>query len=275
MGLFDYAGMFQPAELDLRDAVRGYLEYRGGPHAWALGNLVLSAPQLGALQEEPQDARHDLRLSVLATMADLEMLQKYLDDGLPIKMIELKASKPDEIAHWKEKLFARVATYVEMPVESQDSRVLEAIHNTGLRAKLRMGGVVAEAFPTGASVAAILKRLAERRIAFKATAGLHHPLRSRHPFTYRQDSELGMMHGFVNLLCASALVWFGADEGEAEQLLEEQDPRAWQMSSDAVRWRSHQWSADQLREVREHFLISIGSCSFTEPMHDLEALGWL
>ena len=33
--------------------------------------------------------------------------------------------------------------------------------------------------------------------------------------------------------------------------------------------------ADQLLEVRQRFFLSVGSCSFAEPKHGLEALGWL
>jgi hypothetical protein len=145
----------------------------------------------------------------------------------------------------------------------------------GMRAKLRLGGVVAEAFPAAASVAAALKQLAKRRIAFKATAGLHHPLRSLQALTYEPDSPSGLMHGFMNLICASAHVWFGGEAEEAAQLLEEQDRQAWQVTTNSIRCRSWIWSADQIRQVRERFLIRIGSCSFTEPIRDLEALGWL
>jgi hypothetical protein len=104
---------------------------------------------------------------------------------------------------------------------------------------------------------------------------LHHPLRSRHAFTYKQDSDAGMMHGFMNLLCAAALVWFGGEEEEVTQLLEEQDSQVWKVRADAICWGEWDWSADELREVRKRFLKSIGSCSFLEPIGDLEALGWL
>jgi hypothetical protein len=83
------------------------------------------------------------------------------------------------------------------------------------------------------------------------------------------------MHGFVNLVCAAALIHFGGDEDEARVLLNEEDPAAWNISPDTIAWRSFQWSTEQLREVRQQFFISIGSCSFVEPMHGLEALGWL
>jgi hypothetical protein len=33
--------------------------------------------------------------------------------------------------------------------------------------------------------------------------------------------------------------------------------------------------ADQIEQVRSEFAISFGSCSFTEPVDDLRAMGWL
>lgn len=273
--LFDYAGMFPPADLDLRMALHEYLMYRQNEHVCALGCMVVDANALHLLRNEARYEMRNLQLSVIATSESLKMVQQHLDEGLPIKMVEIRATGRDKILHLKECLPEDIAAYVEVSVEFRDISVLDAIREAGLRAKLRMGGVVAEAFPSAVSVAAMLKMLAERKIAFKATAGLHHPLRSQHRFTYQQDSKAGMMHGFMNLLCASALVWFGGGVGEAAQLLEEQNPRAWSLTADAIRWRSREWSVSQVQEVREHFLMSIGSCSFVEPMRDLEALGWL
>lgn len=273
--LFDYAGMFPPADLDLNAALHNYLGYRCGDHVRALGCMVVDANALNLLQNEARDKMCNLQLSVIATSENLEMVWRHLDEGLPIKMVEIKATDRNKILHLKEYLLRDIPAYVEVSVEFRDISVLDAISKTGLRAKLRMGGVVAEAFPSTISVATTLKMLAERKIAFKATAGLHHPLRSPHRFTYQPGSKEGMMHGFMNLLCASALVWFGGSVGEAAQLLEEQNPRAWSLTTDAIRWRSLEWSTSQMQEVRERFLMSIGSCSFVEPMRDMEALGWL
>ncbi len=273
--LFDYAGMFPPAQLDLRRVLRDYHEYRRKGHAWALGCLVVSAPTLNTLLETVPDELVDLRLSGLASGADLEIVQQYLDRNLPIEMVELKLDSCEEVTRWHERLFSRVPLYVEIPMSYAACHWLDVIVNAGMHAKLRMGGVVAEAFPPVLQVAQILKMLADKKIAFKATAGLHHPLRARHPFTYHSDSPTGMMHGFMNLLCAAALVWFRGSAEEAAQLLDEQDPQAWHVTTAAIRWRHHTWTADQLQEVRERFLIRIGTCSFIEPIRDLEILGWL
>jgi len=80
------------------------------------------------------------------------------------------------------------------------------------------------------------------------------------------------MHGFVNLFLGAALVWRG--QGPLPTL-EEQSAAAFRFGDEAVEWHGHRVSAEELREVREQFAISFGSCSFEEPVADLRALGWL
>jgi hypothetical protein len=38
---------------------------------------------------------------------------------------------------------------------------------------------------------------------------------------------------------------------------------------------SQSLSATQIKAARENFAIGFGSCSFTDPVNDLKALGWL
>ena len=135
-------------------------------------------------------------------------------------------------------------TYLEIPMGD-------------VRAKIRLGG---ETVPEPAAVARFLRACAAARIAFKATAGLHHPIRS------------GTAHGFVNVFLAAALAWRGDDPLAT---LEETSASAFHFGDDAVAWHGHRISAAELRDVREKFAISFGSCSFEEPIADLKALGWL
>lgn len=274
-GLFDYAGMFPPAELNLHAAVQAYREYQQGSHALALQCMVIHAKDLDLLESALREDVRDLQLSVVAAGDDLDAVWKHLDHGMPIKMIEIKAAEPSQVARLKKMLPAGVEGYVELPMHLQDMRLVDTVTDAGLYAKLRMGGVVVEAFPSTAVVAAMLSELFKRGLAFKATAGLHHAVRGRYPLTYREDSARGTMHGFMNLLSAATLVWFGGEEDEVAQQLEEEGLLAWRVTEHSIRWRDCDWSADELREVRRNFLKSIGTCSFIEPMRDVEALGWL
>ena len=275
-GLIDYAGLYPPAALDMGAAARSYLDYSNSKHASALGRFIVDLNRLTALRAVAGDSLLDLRLSVICPVnAEWETLPAFIDEGFPIESIEIKTDQPSDIDRISRRIPSAVTAYFEVPAHVDGVKALDAISAARGRVKLRMGGVVAEAFPSAEVVAGMLKALSDRGLSFKATAGLHHPIRSRHPFTCAPDSPAGTMHGFVNLLCAAALIHCDGDSKDARHVLDEESQSAWQVGAETVGWRSFQWRADQLREVRQRFFISFGSCSFVEPMNDLEALGWL
>jgi len=225
--LIDYAGMFPPASLSLDEAVRKYEEYQRGPYAWMLGRFVVPLAQAAHVEHLP--------LSVLG-------------DG-PFDVIETK-----EIVEPRGR-----TVYVEgVPVAQ--------LANTGLRAKIRTGGVTPDAFPSAETIAKFIRECRAHHVAFKATAGLHHPLRCVKPLTYEPDAPTGPMHGFINVFVAAAL------PDRAEEILLDHD---FQFDDDGVSWRNERVTTEQLAHMRNTFAISFGSCSFEEPIGDLKDLGWL
>lgn len=231
--LIDYAGLFPPAALSMQDAVRNYAKYREGEHAFALGKFVV--PEARA-HEVPRE----FPLSILG-------------------VDEVKAASEEELARFP------AGTYVEIT----EIGLLDAIAKRGLRAKIRTGGISADAFPAISDVAAFLRACSEKGVAFKATAGLHHPLRCIRPLTYDANAPTGTMHGFLNVFVAAALV------GDAEAILAETDPHAFTFDDDALSWRGRRVAAADIATMRNTFATSFGSCSFEEPIEDLRALGWL
>lgn len=275
-GLIDYAGLYPPAALDMPSAVHNYLNYSRGESSPALGRFVVDLNRLSELREVAGDSIRELRLSVIASStSQWTALARLLDKGLLVESVEIKAGDLEEVRHIAKQIPAGIITYFELPFSSVAPETFDVIAATGARAKLRTGGVSAEAFPASEAIISILKILADRGIPWKATAGLHHPIRGCHPFTYAPDSPTGTMHGFVNLFLAAASLYFGGTPVEAKQLLEEESAESFSVSSDTIAWKSFCPSAEQLRRVREEFAIGFGSCSFEEPIHDLEALGWL
>ena len=109
---------------------------------------------------------------------------------------------------------------------------------------------------------------------FKATAGLHHPVRCMRPLTYAADAPRGTMHGFLNVFVAAALCWSGSQAPLTEVLLEE-DPRAFAFTADSVTWRQHALATAQVAAARADFAIAFGSCSFGEPTAELREMGVL
>jgi hypothetical protein len=273
-GLIDYAGLYPPAAIDMRTAVRNYLGYRKGKHAWLLGRFIVDLARIQELREAAGESTDSMRLSVIAGPdADFSLIAKHRGAGLCIESLEIKCDEPLKIARICEQLPESLECYVETPIAQECTASVDAIAASGVRAKLRVGGVVAEAFPAARQIAERMHLLADRGIPFKATAGLHHPLRSRHRFTYEANSPSGMMHGFMNVLCASAAVRFGGAVKDAERILEEEDAAAFEFTDEAIGVHGFRWTAELVREVRQ-FFTGFGSCSFTEPIQDLEALGW-
>jgi hypothetical protein len=167
----------------------------------------------------------------------------------------------------KRVVHAAIPTYCEVPI-----RDLDEVRRAGGFAKVRTGGVTPDAIPAVDEVAAFIVACADRRLAFKATAGLHHPIRAVHPLTYAADAPQAVMHGFLNVFLAAAFAWHG--ERDIGPVLAETDSTAFRFDELAY-WRDRSLDASQVREARTQFAHAFGSCSFEEPVQGLEALGLL
>lgn len=273
-GLIDYAGLYPPAALDMQAAVHNFLEYQHSAHALALGRFVVALNGFPLLLEAARDKARQMKLTVIAAPnADGEDLHRLVAQGYAIEAVEIKDTPISEIGRIAMHVPSGLATYFEVPIDPPPA-MLDAVATAGARVKLRTGGTAAEAFPSTQQLAQMLAELASRRLIFKATAGLHHPLRGRFALTYADGSPTAVMHGFMNLSTA-ALLHFGGDAREAQLALEEEWSGEWQIADEAIAWEQNSWNADELREVRQQFFAGFGSCSFTEPMRELEALRWL
>lgn len=274
-GLIDYAGLYPPAGLDMRTAVRNYLEYRRGEHRDVLGRFIVDVTRFEELREAAGEDLRAMRLSVIAPAGDFSAVDTTRGEGFPIECIETKAADAASVARIQDALPAAIECYCEVPLAPASAGTLDALKAAGLRAKLRLGGVTPEAFPAENVVVAMLEALIARNIPFKGTAGLHHPVRSLHKLTYAEDSISGVMHGFVNLIAAAAILRNGGAAADAVRALEEQHAHAFRISEDEFGWREFAWTTEQLHSMRRECFVSFGSCSFAEPIADLEALGWL
>jgi hypothetical protein len=241
--LIDYAGLYPPASLPLPIVLERYRGFRASPDAWILKRLVLPAAKLA---EAPLERGWRVTLLV---------------EGEP-------GALPEQVETLETKSGQRWAlpTYCEAPL---------AEIAAGAYAKVRTGGLTPEMIPSPAELAAFLSIAAGRRLPFKATAGLHHAIRSMRALTYAQDSPRATMHGFLNVFCAAAMAWHGAEGKVVAELLEETDAATLEFTDSGLRWRGHQLTAAQVHSARREFAHGFGSCSFEEPVSELRELGLL
>jgi hypothetical protein len=164
---------------------------------------------------------------------------------------------------------------VELGMPPDLSAPLHALAARGARAKLRTGGVTPEAIPAPADVARFIVACARAGVAFKATAGLHHPVRSLRPLTYAPGSATATMHGFLNVFAAAAVAREGADLADVEAVIREEDASAFRFDENGLAVGGRRIPGESVADTRRTFALGFGSCSFAEPVSDLEGLGLL
>ena len=283
-GSIDYAGLFPPAEVDMRTALENYARYSSGPSSWALGRFIVPVSWLDEFEVHlPQIPLHpiDSPWRVAALMgtnieADVhainEFNRRHTNGGVRIDSVEVKATSEADIGEIIARVPSILQTYIEVPVEPDPSSLIRSIGQGGRRAKVRTGGVTQDAFPRALDLLRFARAALDYRVPFKATAGLHHPLRATYRLTYAEHSPMGRMFGFLNLMLAVAFLQSGMSESEALRVLEEEDPSAFQADDSGITWRSNRVDIEGLTDARRLGIVSFGSCSFTEPIEDLQSL---
>jgi len=280
---------------------RALSEYATGiarPPAWMLGRFIVPASRVGELSavhggdatlalsvilDAPNDALgwfEATRLRLAATQAalgaDARLRLAALEVPLPA-LRTLRDTYDGAIGQYAALASATGVRDVPAYLEPfRDARWRDALPATmtvlgrhRLGAKVRCGGATAEAFPTPEELAAFIRAAVAAGVPFKATAGLHHPVR-------RRDPETGFpMHGFLNIIAAS-LAAREDDPGMAiEAALGEEDARAFRFDAESFAWRDRHYDAAAIAAMRAAAFVGYGSCSIDEPVADLTAMGLL
>ena len=227
--LIDHAPLFPPASMDMQAAVAEDTRARAGEQAWMLARFVCPASRLRELEAELGGAEPP-KISAVADGGD------WATTPLPVEAVEI-VGPPDFDP-------PGVDVFCEVPLDENWRDTLAAVAAAGGKGKLRCGG---KYVPTVDEVAAFFAAARDLELPFKATAGLHHPVRSERE------------HGFLNFLTAADRAAAGADEAELREILATTDAGALTTGSAAGR----------------ALFVSIGSCSFAEPVEDLQELGLL
>jgi hypothetical protein len=228
--------------------------------------LLIRAAQAGELVDQVR-AGDDLRVGLIASpegglveLAYARDLLLDLDDAAVLTQVEIALPQDIDPATAASALLDGLAfsaqAYVEVPRRAGWEGALDVLAADGAeRAKLRTGGMTADAHPSEAEVAAFIHACVVRGLAFKLTAGLHHAVRLTTGNGFEQ-------HGVLNVLAAVAAALDGADVGELAGLLGARDPAP---------LLERVAAADHPR-IRRSF-ASFGCCGVTEPLDELAALG--
>jgi hypothetical protein len=234
-GLIDHAPTFPPEELPLDRGLAEHRRVRESGDGWIVNRFVCPASKLAELEDEA------LRLSVVIDTGQIPEADER------IEAVEAAGLDPEVLFD------AAPEIYFEVPLRDDVSFRILQIGELGLRAKVRCGGSV---LPTVPALAEFIQACRRLDVPFKATAGLHHPIRS------------GEEHGFMNLLAAAVF-------GDEEEALAEEDPASFTLTDETFGWRERRAGPDEIARARRDLFASFGSCSAQEPLDGLRALGLL
>jgi len=256
-GLVDDAAIFPPGNAPLHDATATY-GTRDGAAADLVATFVLRDTDL------PLVRGFGGPLSVVVTGGAGQVAGPAgLCDRLGLRLagIEIALRDLDDLAGNVRRVDAavreagiEVPVHVEIPgpVTRGWLAAADEVADAGHRIKLRFGHLDHDLIPDSATVAAWIDAALDRETPFKGTAGLHRAL--------RHEPEGGGAHGFLNVMAATAVLWDGGSTGDAVEALDQRDGAV--------------LAAVDLGKARRWF-TSFGSCSVTEPLHDLITLGLL
>jgi hypothetical protein len=296
--LIDDAGLFPPACLDVPAALAAHERASAGDAFWVVGRFVVPGSRLMELAAEldqtpdplavsalvePRDGDAGEALAALARRSE-ELFPRLALEALECPLAGLAGDSDDErlaklLAAADAAAFARSpALYVEIAMtdSGQAPDGLLALHRARERAperelfaKIRCAGQGSAAVPAAAAVAGFLWEANRLGVPFKATAGLHHPVRG-------EPSPAGEMHGFLNVIGGAVLAHArGVDRRTLEALVAERDPARFELDGRRFAWRGIGADAGEIGAARAGLIHSYGSCSLDEPVADLRALGML
>ena len=305
--LIDYAGLFPPAKLDMSPACSAYARHLQSPDAKRLSHFICPASRLDELSQhgamlmpgtyatsgyremadvsEPWSIAAILHVEHAAEGFDLigAFNERHTAEDRGLARVESIEVKAPNAAFIDEAIVAAdgdLFPFFEIDPREDPRGMIAAISGQRAAAKIRCGTVEASGMPSSDEVSRFIHACALGDVAFKATAGLHHPIRGEYRLTYDDNPPMGTMHGFVNVFLAAAFVHAKKLSHELTvALLDLTDPGKLSFNDEGAAWQSPDGelrvTTDEITRSRQRFALSYGSCSFDEPVNESRALGWL
>ncbi len=280
--IIDYAGLFPPSKIPMDVAVKNFADYSKGENAWMLGRFIVPINRLNEFSNEAEkylNKKNPWRLSILVNdnlpkaLKKVDEFNSQYEGKALIDTLEIKVKASSEITDAAKILPGNLKVFFEIPPGDVLTAFLTALAITKYGAKLRTGGVTVDAFPSTDAIIKFMRICIAANVPFKATAGLHHPLRCIKPLTYEGEAPIGAMNGFLNLFLSACLLRQDLNNAAVHRLMNDAEAAGFSFGEDEITWGNQTVSLQTLTLTRTKNALSFGSCSFLEPIEDLQELG--
>ncbi len=301
-GLIDYAGLFPPASLPLDKAISEYIYYKKSEYSYIVSRFVVPVASVENLKSIYQEINGgNISLSVILpemefavkserniskSIKDLDAILKensFIEaSSFEIKLPRnLSAENQEKLLKQFQKIITKIKKLPDNSLIFFEPYVLgdnwktnidiacEVISQTREHSgfKLRTGGVTQDAFPHTDILAYAIKKCSDMKIKFKATAGLHHPLRHFNP------SVNTKMHGFFNVFIGFLIAEkYNPSPEILKKLINTESATEFSFTDDFITYENFVISLKDIKNIKESFSLSYGSCSIDEPIDDLKTL---
>jgi hypothetical protein len=263
--LVDDASVLPPSTLGLPEAMAAFDQHRRSWYGDLVGSFLLPASFVGLAPATFAPSICLIGDTGIGTLP--ATLAKLRGAGAEVRQIEVAVARRGEDPQPGLADLRRltqdtpdVDVYAEIPLSWGLLSALDAAADArsgGLRfaAKIRVGGLAAELFPTPVELAAVICACRDRDLPFKIAAGLRHALR-------HTDPETGFTHhGFLNVLVGVGVAMDGGDVAEVAEVLAATHPVP---LVEPARVR---------RESARPLWVGFGSATVLEPLTELIRLG--
>ena len=293
--LIDYAGLFPPADLEIKTSLENYAKYIQSKDKWMMSKFIVPVSSLNDITYniiKMFSEKYPIILSIISNdiYNDIESIKKFSQINSKTIIFSTYESQVLDISRFSTNLLdiyklseregLRLESFYEiLSDDNWVSKMNETVSiiskfntecKTNIGFKLRCGGVKSHMFPVVENIGHAIIACRDANVPMKFTAGLHHPV-SRY-----SESVKTKMYGFLNIFVGGMIAHkFNLKNEQLKEILLDENPKNFIFDTNGLHWKSYSISNIEIAKYRKESFISYGSCSFNEPREDLKKLGLL
>ncbi|MBK9333668.1 MAG: hypothetical protein IPM96_15010 [Ignavibacteria bacterium] len=308
-GIIDYAGLFPPAELDLRTAFSNYMKYLSENNSIILSGFICPVkllPELEIICNEISEFSFPVRISLILSggkdeitfkenfISDLKIRENFIKGKSPfIRADHFEYKIPESIVMEDDKeLFLDLFRFISQNSGNGSDSKFNFFAETPLTGDWKRNIKTATdlieehnekyhdtgfKLRTGGVTAAAIP--SAEQIAFAVRHCLNRNLQMKftaglhHPFRHFDNGINAKMHGFINVFSAGIIAKrHNISDHELIKLIEDENADNFNFTDSGFTWGGYEIENEDIHFARQTFVKSYGSCSFDEPVEDLKKL---